>query len=150
MRINWLGVLISVVLAVVLRHAWYAHFGGTEWGGLASQVINEIRGDTTLAGKELLNALVMVLALGWLIDATRSGNIGGGLGVGLAAGIGFAVTSVSSGYLHGGPLMTLLIDGGYLLAAYVLTGLILGAMAPRRRSQAKFNWSSGEASNGGH
>lgn len=148
MRINWLSVLISAVLIVVLRHAWYAHFGGADWGALTSQVINELRGDATLAGKELVNALVLVVALGWLIDATRSGNFAGGLGVGLAAGIGFALTSISSGYLHGGPLMSFLIDGGYLLVAYVLTGVILGATAPRRRSSAKFNWSGGEASAG--
>jgi hypothetical protein len=142
MRINWLGVIISALLIVLIRHGWYAHFGGADWARLAPQVIDEIKGDLTLAGKELVNALVVAVALGWLIDATRSGNIAGGFGVGLAAGIGFAVTSISSGYIHGAPLMSFLIDGGYLLLAFVLAGAIIGAMAPRRRSNSKFNWSA--------
>jgi len=145
MRINWLGVIISALLIVLLRHAWYAHFGGAAWGALPMQVVDEIRGDTTLAGKELLNALVLAVGLGWLTDATKSGNLAGGFGVGLAAAIAFGVTSISSGYIHGAPLHSFLIDAGYLLAAFVLAGTIIGAMAPRRRS-AKFNWTSSETS----
>jgi hypothetical protein len=142
MRINWLGVIIAAILVVLLRHAWYAHFGGAEPVRIVGQVVDELRGDTTLALKELVNALVLCAALGWVIDASRAGSFGGGLGVGLAAGIGFAATSVSAGYIHGGPLKSFLIDAGYLVAAYAIAGILIGALAPKRSSRNKFQWGS--------
>jgi hypothetical protein len=142
MGINWLGVIISAIIAVLVRHVWYAYFGGADLGALSGQVIREIQGDPTLAGKELLNAFVLCAALGWVIDATRSRSLAGGLGAGLAAAIGFGVTSISAGFLHGAPLHGLLVDGGYLVLAYALAGVIIGAMAPKRSSRAKFDWGS--------
>jgi hypothetical protein len=145
MRINWFGVIISAIIVVLLRHAWYAHFGGADWGALAGQVFGDIRDDPTLAGKELLNALVLATALGWVLDASRSASLGGGIGAGLAAGLGFGVTSISSGYIHGAPLKSFLIDGGFLVVAFVIAGAIIGAMAPKRSSRTKFEWSSPES-----
>jgi len=150
MRINWLGVIISAIIIMLLRRAWYAHFGGADWGTLPGMLVRDIQSDTTLAGKELLNALVLSAALGWLIDGMRNRSLPAGLFTGLAAAIGFGVTSISSGYIHGGPLKSLLIDGGCLLASYVLAGAILGATAPRRSSRAKFDWSASESSAAEH
>ncbi len=146
MRINWLAVIISAIIIVLLRRAWYAHFGGADWGALPGQIIGDVRGDPLLAGKELINALIASAALAWVIDATRSRSLPGGLFAGLAAAIGFGLTSISAGLIHGEPVHGFLIDGGYLIVAYVLAGAILGAMAPRRSSRNSFNWTGSEAS----
>jgi hypothetical protein len=143
MRINWLAVIISAIIVVLLRRVWYAHFGGAEWGALPGQIIGDVRGDPTLAGKELVNGLVLSLALAWVLDAARSRSLPGGIGVGLAAAIGFGLTSISAGLIHGEPVQNFLIDGGYLLVAYAVAGAILGATAPRRSSREKFNWGGG-------
>jgi hypothetical protein len=145
MRINWLAVLISAVIIVLLRHLWYAHFGGADWGALPTRVVDDIRGDTALAGKELVNALVLSLVLAWVVDAMRNRSLFEGLATGLAAAVGFGLTSISPGLIHGEPVESFLIDGGYLVAAYLIAGAILGAMAPKRSSRSKFNWSSSEA-----
>ena len=52
----------------------------------------------------------------------------------------FGLTGAAEGYIHGGPLKALLVDGGYALLAYGLGGLIIGALQPRRVTRAKFNW----------
>jgi hypothetical protein len=146
MKINWLAVIISAIVVVLLRHLWYAYFGGADWAALAPQAFNDISGDPTLAGKELVNGLVLSLALAWVLDATRSKSLAGGIGGGLAVAIGFGLTSISADLLHGGPVRSFLTDGGYLVAAYLLAGAILGATAPKRSSRSSsFNW-SGEAS----
>jgi hypothetical protein len=93
-----------------------------------------------------VNALVLSLALAWVLDASRSNSIGGGIGAGLAVAIGFGLTSISAGLMHGEDPQGFLIDGGYLVLAYLVAGAILGAMAPKRSSRAKFNWSGSEAS----
>lgn len=144
MKINWLAVLITAIIVVLLRHLWYAHFAGADWGALAPQAFSEISGDPTLAGKELVNGLILSLALAWVMDASRSRSLAGGVGAGLAVAIGFGLTSISAGLLHGEPLQGFLIDGGYLLAAYLIAGAILGAMAPKRSSRSGFNWSGSE------
>jgi hypothetical protein len=146
MRINWLAVIVSAIIVVLLRRVWYAHFGGADWGALPAQVINDISSDPVLAGKELVNALILNLALAWVLDAARSRSLAGGVGAGLAVAIGFGLTSISSGLIHGEPTQSFLIDGGYLLVAYIVAGAILGSMAPRRTSRERFNWGGSEAS----
>ncbi|HEY5410946.1 MAG TPA: DUF1761 domain-containing protein [Caulobacteraceae bacterium] len=144
MRINWLGVIISAIFIVALRYLWYAHFGGADWGHLAAKAIGGIQGAQKAAGLELVDALVLSLGLGWIIGLSgRSAS--GGLGVGLAAGVLFGLTSVAEGYIHVAPLKDFLIDGGYALLAYTVGGLIIGALSPRRTTRSKFNWGGEQA-----
>ena len=149
MRINWLAVIISAIIVVLLRRVWYAHFGGADWGALGGQVLGDVQNDPMLAGKELLNALILNLALAWVLDASRSRSLAGGIGAGLAAAIGFGLTSISSGLIHGEPLQSFLVDGGYLVVAYAIAGAILGATAPRRSSRERFNWGGSETASQG-
>ncbi len=144
MRINWLGIIISAIVIVALRYLWYAHFGGADWGALVSKAVAGIQGSQKAAGLELLNALVLSLGLGWIIGLSgRSAS--SGLGVGLAAGVLFGVTSVAEGYIHGAPLKDFLIDGGFALLAYTVGGLIIGLLSPKRSTRTKFNWGGEQA-----
>ncbi len=145
MRINWLGIIISAIVIVALRYLWYAHFGGADWGHLVNKAIAGVQASQKAAGLELANALVLSLGLAWVIGLSGR-SAATGVGVGLAAGILFGLTTVAEGYIHGGPLQALLVDGGYLLLAYGLGGLIIGLLAPRRTSRAKFNWDAAQAS----
>ena len=144
MRINWLGIIISAIVIVALRYLWYAHFGGADWGHLATKAIAGIQGSPKAAGMELVDALVLSLGLGWLVGLSGS-SAPAGFGVGLAAGFLFGLTAVAEGYIHGGPLKDVMVDGGYVLIAYALGGLIIGALSTKRSSsRSKFNW-GGEA-----
>jgi hypothetical protein len=144
MRINWLGIILSAIVIVALRYLWYAHFGGADWAHLVNKAIAGIQGSQKAAGLELVDALLLSLGLAWVIGLSGR-SAATGVGVGLAAGILFGLTAVAEGYIHGGPLQSLLIDGGYVLLAYGLGGLIIGLLAPRRTSRAKFNWDAAAA-----
>jgi hypothetical protein len=143
MRISWLGIIVSAIVMVALRYLWYAHFAGADWGHLATKAVAAIQGSQKAAGLELVDALVLSLGIGW-VTGLSGRAAAAGLGVGLAAGVLFGLTSVAEGYIHGAPLKDFLVDGGYVLIAYALGGLIIGALAPRRSSRSKFNW-GGEA-----
>ena len=149
MRINWLGVIISAIVIVALRYVWYAHFGGADWGQLIGRAVGGVQGSPKAAGLELVAALLLSLGLAWVIGLSGRAAASG-LGVGLAAGVLFGLTSVAEGYIHGAPVRDFLIDGGYVLIAYGLGGLIIGALAPRRVSRAKFNWDAGTAAAAEH
>ena len=145
MRINWLGIIISAIVIVALRYLWYAHFGGTDWGHLVSKAVSGIQGSPKGAGLEFVDALLLSLGIAW-VTGLSGRSAAGGLGVGLAAGVLFGLTSAAEPYIHGAAsLSDLLRDGGYAVVAYTLGGLIIGALAPRRVSRAKFNWNGGEA-----
>ena len=136
MRINWLGVLISAIVIVVLRYLWYAYFGGADWAHLAAKAIAAVQADQKAAGLTLANALVLSAGLGWLVGRARDRSLPTGLAAGLVAGVVFGATSVTTGYIYAGAtLHSLLVDGGYLVAAYVLGGAILGAMAPKKSTR---------------
>lgn len=139
MRINWLGVITSAIVIVALRYFWYAHFSGADWGNLAGRAVAGFQASPKAAGLELLNALVLALGIAWVVGLSgRAASTG--LGVGLAAGFLFGVTSAAEGYIHGAPLKDFLVDGGYVLLAYGLAGLLIGLLAPRPRVRTKFNW----------
>ena len=132
MRINWLGVLIAAIVIFLLRYLWTAHFAGADWAHLPLRTVGDIQGDTRAAGLGLANALVVSAAMGWVIGRLRDRELGSGIGVGLLAGIGFAVTTVSPEYIWGHtPLNTFLVDAGAYVVAYVLAGAVLGATAPK-------------------
>ena len=136
MRINWLGVLISAIVIVVLRYLWYAYFGGADWAHLVGKAIADVQADQKAAGLSLANALVLSAGLGWLVGRERDRSLPTGIAAGLVAGVTLGATSVTTGYIHAGAtLHSLLVDGGYLVAAYVLGGAILGAMAPKKSAR---------------
>ena len=132
MRINWLGVIVSAIIIVALRYLWYAHFGGADWGRLLGSSFGQVQADHRQALYELVNALVLCAALGWVIGRLRDRVLSTGIGVGILACVGFALTTASDGFIHGGPMKNAMVDGGYLLVAYVIAGAILGVMAPKR------------------
>ena len=132
MRINWLAVLISAIAVFLLRYLRNAHFGGADWGHFIVAAAAAIQGDHRAAGLGLVNALAVTIVLGWLIGRLRDRVLATGLGSGLLAAIGFAVTTVSAEYIWGqASLRTFLTDAAYYLLAYTLAGAILGAMAPK-------------------
>ena len=92
MRINWIGVIISAAIIVALRYAWYAHFGGADWAHIPGAAFGQVRADQRQALYELGNALVLCAALGWVIGRLRDRVLSTGIGVGLLACVGFAMT----------------------------------------------------------
>ena len=132
MRISWPGVFISTVVVVALRYLWYAHFAGVDWDHLAAKAVDALIANRNLAPQEALDALLVSAALGWLIGQLREQSILAGIAAGIIACAGFALTTLYGVRLHAPVRGDLLIDAGYLFAAYAVSGAILGATAPRR------------------
>lgn len=145
MRINWLGVIIAAILIAALRYLWSAHFGGADWMHMTGKAIHDIQANQKQAGMELGSALVLAIVLGWVIGLTRDRSIVTGIGIGIVTAVGFAGTTVAPEYIFGGAaLKTFLIDAGYYLAAYVVAGAVLGAMAPKRSLRSSYRLNASE------
>ncbi len=135
MRINWLGVLISAIVILLLRYLWNAHFGGADWGHFVGKAISAITANQKAAGLTLVNSLVVSAALGWVIGRLRDRSLVSGILAGVAAAVGFAATTVAPEYISGGAVLkTFLTDAGFYVLAYAIGGAILGAMSPKSSS----------------
>ena len=132
MRISWPGVFISTVVVVTLRYLWYAHFAGADWDHLATKAVDAMVANRGLVPQEALVALLVSAALGWLIGQLREQSILAGIAAGIIVCAGFALTTFYAIRLHAPVRGDLLIDAGYMFAAYAVSGAILGATTPRR------------------
>ncbi len=134
---NVIGVLLAAVLMVVLRSAWYAHFAGVDFGHLVNHVVADLtkaNHQTLLLGFGL--SLLVSIVLSWLMGHIGGRSPIGGLMAGLTAFVGFGLTTQALQYVYAGQtLKALEIDLGYLAAAYLLAGLVIGSISPRRRSR---------------
>ncbi len=132
MRISWPGVIIGAILMVALRYLWYAHFAGADWDHLARKAMDAMAADRDNLLPEAGIALVLSSALGWLIGQLREQSIIAGVAAGIIACAGFSLTTLYAERIHGGAHGDLLVDAGYMFAAFALAGAVLGAMAPKR------------------
>ena len=143
MRINWLGVIISAIIMFIVRYLWAAHFGGADWAHFATKAVADVQANHKAAGMALGAAVVTSAVLGWAIGLLRDRSLVSGVGVGIMTAVGFAATTMSAEYIfYGAPLKTFLIDSGQYLAAYVIGGAIIGAMAPKTRIRAAYSLSA--------
>ncbi len=132
MRISWPGVIISAVLMVCLRYLWYAHFAGADWDHLAARAVAALVATQAVALQEAGIDLVLAAALAWLISQLREQSVLAGVAAGIVACAGFSLTTLFAERIHSGANGDLLLDAGYMFAAFALAGAVLGGAAPRR------------------
>ena len=120
MRISWPAVYVSTVLTVALRHLWYARFGGADWDQLARTALDGALATPILVLQETGVALALSSALGWLIGQLREQSILAGIAAGIIVCAGFSLTTLIDVRIHGAPHGDLLIDAGYMFAAFIL------------------------------
>ncbi len=129
--INWLAVIVSAVIYFILGALWYSpvlfakpfiryRFGGTEMpqtegGGQPLEYLF-----TFVA--EMVSAFVLAL----FVRAAGAATLLDGIVVGLAAAVGFAVTSTFvNNMFSGAHKMLWVINSGYVLVAFAIMGALL-------------------------
>lgn len=131
-NINWLAVIVAIVLMEALGFLWYGPLFGKAWMAAL--------GHTLPAGGQPLNmalgvvdAAIIAVGLAWLIGRLGARTLRAAVAAALAAWFLFDFTTMAVDYLYEGQSTTLVgINMGYQLAAYVLTGVVLGLIRPRR------------------
>ncbi|MGZ8363254.1 MAG: hypothetical protein ACXW3D_05230 [Caulobacteraceae bacterium] len=137
MKISIPGVLIAAIVITLIGWIWGAHFAGVAPGAIPGSIITSIKASPIAAGMALGNSLLIALGLGWVIGLMRDRSVVSGLGAGVAAVLFFVLTTISTAYVQGGLPMgpelhpLLMATAGHLLQ-YVIAGMIIGAMAPKR------------------
>ncbi len=135
--VNWLAVIIGTVVYFALGAAWFAPVTpiGRAWmkaaayesptsGTMSTNVFYVI---------PIVTCFVMVTALALLAAAVGVEDIGGGITLGLVAGIGLAVplllTTAAFEFKKPQPFTWGLIDASYHAVGLTIAGAIIGLMA---------------------
>jgi hypothetical protein len=123
--VNWIAVVVAVVLLQGLGMAWYGPLFGKAW--LAALGHNPPGGETNLLmGLGVVNSLIVVLGLAWLNRRLGAATLGAAVTTAPAAWVAFAFTTQALEYLYMGMSRDfVLINMGYLLAAYLVAGATL-------------------------
>jgi hypothetical protein len=126
--VNWLGVIIATIAAMVIGTVWYSNRGfGRTWIALSGRQMAEGQATGPLYALTALSALVESIALAWFINQTGWTTGAGGALIGLYAGLGFIATAMFAQVLFAGQAPRLFaINAGYQIFQLVIMGAIIG------------------------
>ena len=137
MRISIPGAFIAAIVISLIGWIWEAHFGGVAPAGIPGAIVATVKSNYIAAAMALANSLLIAVGLGWIIGKFKDRSIATGLVSGVGAFLFFVLTTISGMYVKSGnpmgpDLHPLLMTGASHLLLYVVAGLIMGAMAPRK------------------
>ena len=136
--VNWIAVIVATVLLEVLGFLWYGPLFGAAWtAAMANPPIADAAGAMNMKmGLGVANTLIVVLGLDWLVRRLGAASLSAAVMVSLAAWFFFSFTTQALEYLYMGMTLNfVVINMGYLLAAFVIAGATLslvklGAVKP--------------------
>ena len=128
-NVNYLGALVTAIGAFLVGGIWYSPIlFARPWmraNGLADADLQKGDAGRVFAGAFALSLVGNVNLAFFLADGTPS--LGWGIAAGALAGVGWVATSLGVTYLfERRPLKLYLIDAGYHVVTFMMSGAILG------------------------
>ena len=126
--VNWIAVIVATVLLEVLGFLWYGPLFGEAWtAAMANPPVTDAAGAMNMKmGLGVVNTLIVVLGLDWLVRRLGAASLTAAVMVSLAAWFFFSFTTQALEYLYMGMTLNfVVINMGYLLAAFVIAGATL-------------------------
>jgi len=134
-RHNWAAIAVATLVYFILGGIWFTVLK-QPWLTGVGRTIDEIAAagvsPAITYGSAVLTTLLLAIFLSWVIQATGSQTVGGGLKVAAWTWFGVVFATWSTEYaFEARSLQILAINTGYCLTGMLLMGAILGAW--RRR-----------------
>lgn len=131
-HINWIAVLVSVVLLQVLGYLYYGPLFGEAWTAARGGVVSEPANAAMTYSLGAANTLVVVIGLDWLLRRLGATTLSATVTGALMAWLFFNFTTMAIDYLYVElNAQLVLINMGYQLLAYLVTGLVFGLIRPK-------------------
>jgi hypothetical protein len=126
-KLNWPGILVATIVAFFIGFLWYGVIFEAQWKTLTG--VTGEGGDPMWMLLGLLQTFVTMVGLGWFIAREGSAGWKGGVKIGLAACVFFALMTSAYGFIYQTSDIRLIpIDWSHLLVIYVLGGAIIGGL----------------------
>jgi hypothetical protein len=126
--VNWLAVIVATVVSWGLGAGWYMVFAN-QWLAAIGKTKDQINArDPTPYVWSVIVQLVIAYFIALLTPVLFGEvNITNGLLTALNMWVAFVITSMIQGHRYqGAPWSLTVIDGGYLLAAMLVQGIVIG------------------------
>lgn len=126
--VNWLAVVVATVASMALGFGWYTVLAN-QWLAAIGKTKDQIQGsDPTPYIWSLIIQFVMAYFIAVLTPKLLGAtNLANGLQVAFFMWLAFVITSMIQGHRYAGRSWSLtVIDGGYMLAALLVQGLVIG------------------------
>ncbi len=141
-KTNWLAIVASVVVSMVIGFLWYGALFQQQWMAGNGITVSE---DETAMFKDgvaldmsmtpmIVNIFFMVvyaLIMNWLINKTNSYGWQSGMMVGLAVGVTHTLNVIVGNLFASNPSSLSMVDGSYSLVLFTVMGTVIGAMQKR-------------------
>jgi len=130
--IDWVGIVVAVVAAMVIGGLWYGPLFGASWAAYTGKSRQELRARAPIGyGLALLGAFLSALILTYVTQwAGAGGDYLEGVAIGAVMWLGFVVPRrVTGGALEAQPWGHVMLDAGNALAMFMVVGGIVAAFA---------------------
>ncbi len=128
---NYLGIVAGSIVLWLFGYVWYGLLLGSAWMAAVGKTPAELMAATGYW--PYLVSLIVGLFIAYGFDNMlwhyEHAGASKGAQVGLLSGVCFAAASMVIGYSYAGRGLTLmLIDGGYLIFGFIISGAVVGAL----------------------
>ena len=124
--LNWLAVIVATAVGFIIGAIWYGPLFGDAWLSAIGKTADQIQPSPAPFVISFFTALITAIVLAMLINALDVSTLGGGVVLGLLAGVGFIATAMASDAAFGDTGLRLwLIQSGYRVLYSVVMGAIL-------------------------
>lgn len=128
--VNWLAVLAAAAASFVLGGLWYGPLFGGTWTRVSGVTEEQLAGGG--AGRIFGVSFVLQVVAAGVLAMFIGPDAGFGFAVAAAGSVGLCWVATSLGVIYlfeRRPLAHWLVNGGYVVVAFLLMGVILGAWA---------------------
>jgi hypothetical protein len=130
--VNYLAVVLATIATQALGFIWYGKLFYKPWvAARAIDLSEEENPGPVIYLVPLVCALVIAYTLARLVDMTGADSVGDCIAIAAFAWVGFAgtvqLTQINFSEAKVKRVPTFLIEGGYMLASFLIIGVIIGA-----------------------
>ena len=133
---NWIGLVAALIAGQILGVVWYGNLFSTVWAQAMGLTEADFVGQEWRMTLGVVNMVLILLALDFAMGRLGTRGWLAGAKLGLFIGLFFGATVSALNYIYAaGPLVLLLIDGGYQVVSYTLLGALVSGL--RRAPKAE-------------
>ncbi len=127
--IDWVGVVISVVAAMVIGGLWYGPLFAKDWMNFIGKSREELRAQGGIGYMfAIVGAFILAIVMSYVTQWAAAEGFGEGLLVGAVMWAGFVVsTAVTGSVFEARPWGLILINSGNSLLTFMIVGGIVSA-----------------------
>jgi hypothetical protein len=131
--IDWLGILLAVVAAMVIGGLWYGPLYGKQWMRSIGKTQEELKAQGPGLGYvvALLGALLTAIVSTYVTQWANAEGFLEGVAIGAVMWLGYTIsTVVTGGVFEGRPWGLIMLNSGNALVTFAVVSGIVAAFAP--------------------